>query len=90
MVGSCSLRPEFSAWEADLGQPGADRRLPCDEGRASCRATLLPVPVGEHHALLRNAIDVGRLVAHHAQVIGADVVPADVITPDHEDVGLLA
>src|SRR5262245_46427920 len=32
---------------------------------------------------------VGRPVAHYAEVVGADVVPADVVTPDDEDVGLL-
>src|SRR5262249_48376292 len=32
----------------------------------------------------------GRLVTHRAHVVGADVVPADVITPDDEDVRLLA
>jgi len=40
-------------------------------------------------ALPRKAVDVGRLVAHHAEAVRADVVDADVIAPDDEDVGLL-
>jgi len=34
-------------------------------------------------------VDVGGLVAHHAARIRADVGLPDVITPYHEDVGLL-
>ena len=33
-------------------------------------------------------VDVGRPVAHDAVVVGADVVDADVVAPDDEDVGL--
>jgi hypothetical protein len=40
-------------------------------------------------ALLGEAVDVRRLVAHHAHVVGADVELADVVSPDYEDVGLL-
>ena len=74
------------ARQADLGQAGADRRLPRDEGGATGGAGLLPVPVSKHGALFGNAIDIGRLVAHHAHVIGADIELADVVAPDHEDV----
>ncbi len=49
-------------------------------------ATLLRVGVGEHRSLLSQAVDVRRLVAHHTVVVGADVMHADVITPDDEDV----
>ena len=38
---------------------------------------------------LADAVNVRRLVAHHAHVVGADVELADVITPDDEDVGFL-
>ena len=51
------------------------------------RAALLRVRVGKQRAFLRNAINVGRLVAHDAQAVGADVVAPDVIAPDDEDVG---
>ena len=36
---------------------------------------------------LRDTVDVRRLVAHHAHVVGADVEAADVVAPDDEDVG---
>ena len=76
------------AGQADLGQPGADRRLAGDEGGAPGGAALLAVPVGEERALLGDPVDVGRAVAHHAVVVGADVELADVVAPDHQDVGL--
>ena len=61
-----------------------------DERRASGRAGLLAIPVREHCAFLREPVNVGRLVAHHATVIATRVVPPDVVTPENEDVGLLA
>ena len=76
------------AGQADLGQPGADRRLAGDEGGAAGGAALLAVPVGEERALLGDAVDVGRAVAHHAVVVGADVELADVVAPDDQDVRL--
>ena len=83
------LQPLGRARQADLGEAGANRRLPGDERRAAGGAALLAVPVGEQRAFLGDAVDVGRLVAHHAQVVGADVELADVIAPDDEDVGFL-
>ena len=47
--------------------------MPGDERGATRRATLLGVVVGEHHAFFRDAVDTGRLVAHQAMRIGADV-----------------
>ncbi len=84
------LREPFRrAGQADLGEAGADGRLPGDECRAAGGAALLAVPVGEQRALLGDAVDVRRLVAHLAHVVGADVELADVVAPDDEDVGLL-
>ena len=77
------------ARQADLGEAGADRRLAGDEGGAAGGAALLAVPVGEQRALLGDAVDVGRAVAHHAAVVGADIELADVIAPDDEDVRLV-
>ncbi len=74
------------ARQADLGQSGAHRRLPGDESCAAGGAALLAVTVGEDRALLRDAVDVRRLVAHHAHVVSADVEAVDVIAPDDEDV----
>jgi hypothetical protein len=82
------LDPEVGARQPDLGETGPDRRLAREERRATGRAALLPVPVREERALLRDAIDVGRLVSHDAQVVRAHVVPADVVAPDHDDVRL--
>jgi hypothetical protein len=55
---------------------------------AAGRATLLAVPVSKISAFPGDAVDVGRLVAHYALVVGTDIEAADVVTPDDEDVGL--
>jgi hypothetical protein len=44
--------------------------------------------VGEECAFPGDAVDVRRPVAHHPQVVGADVELADVVSPDDEDVRL--
>ena len=77
------------AWQADLGEAGADRRLAGDEGGAAGGAALLAIPVGEQRTFLGDAVDVRRFVTHHAHVVGADVELADVIAPDDEYVRLL-
>src|SRR5262249_29639501 len=61
-----------------------------DERRASGRAALLAVPVGEAGALAGDAVDVRRLVPHDAAVVATRVEPANVVAPDDEDVRLLA
>ena len=83
------LQAFLGARQADLEQAGAEARLAGDERPAAGGAALLAVPVGEQRAFLGDAVDVGRLVAHHALVVGADVPVADVVAPDDEDVGLL-
>ena len=65
-LGSSGLQADVGARQADLGQPGADRRLAGDERGAAGRAALLAVPVGEPRALLGDAVDVGRAIAHDA------------------------
>ena len=57
-----------------------------DEGRASGRAALLAVIVGEGHALVADAVDVGRAVAHLAAAVVADVPPADVVAPKDQNI----
>ena len=81
---------KLRAGQTDFGEAGADRRLAGDEGGASGGATLLAVPVGEDRALLADAVDIGRAVAHNSHVVGADVVPADIVAHDEQDVGLAA
>ena len=51
---------------------------------------LLAVGVGEQHAFLGEPVDVGRLIAHQAVRIAAQVRLTDIIAPDDEDVGFLA
>ena len=77
------------ARQPHLGQPRADRRLPGDEGGASRGAALLAVPVGEHRPFPSHAVDVGRAVPHDAVIVGTDVVPADVVAPENQNIGLL-
>ena len=77
---------EVGGRQPDLGEAGAQRRLAGDEGRPPRRAALLGIVVGEHHAFLGDAVDVGRAVAHEAQRIGADVGEADIVAEDDEDV----
>jgi hypothetical protein len=79
------LRPR----QANFQQPGAQRALAGDERGAPRGAGLLAVIVGEDRAFVGDAVDVGRAVAHHAAVVGADVPVADVVAHDDEDVRLL-
>ena len=88
-MGSSFWSPSVEPWQANLEETGANRALPGDEGRASCRAALLRVVVGEDRAFVGDPVDVGRLVAHHPQVVSADVEVTYVVTKDHKDVGLL-
>ena len=81
-------QPLRRARQADFQQAGADRRLAGDEGGAPRRARLLAVVVGEDRAFAGDAVDVGRAVAHHAAIVGADVPQPDVVAHDDQDVGL--
>ena len=81
-------QPFLGAGQADLEQAGAEAGLAGDERGTPGRAGLLGVVVGEDRTFLGDAVDVGRAVAHHAAVVGADVPVADVVTEDDEDVGL--
>ena len=88
--GRILLRQAFlCCGKSDFQEPGPQRTLPGDKGGASGGAGLLPIIVGEDCALIGDAIDVGRAVAHHAAIVGADVPVADVIAHDDEDIGLL-
>ena len=44
--------------------------------------------LGAYGAFPGNAVDVSRLVTHYAPIVGADVIPADFIAPDDEDIWL--
>src|SRR5829696_10487082 len=60
-----------------------------DERGPAGGAGLLAVVVGEDRALVGDAVEVGRAIAHLAAVVGADVPVADIIAHDDDDVGLL-
>ena len=81
------LKTLRGARHPDLAEARANGALAGDEGRASRRAALIGIHVGEHHAFLGEAVDIGRLVAHQPEVVGADVGFADVVAPDDDDVG---
>jgi alpha-1,2-mannosyltransferase len=55
----------------------------------TAKRTLLAIGVGEHHAFLGEAIDVGCPVAHNTVTVTTKVVYTDVIAPDDQDVRLL-
>jgi hypothetical protein len=84
--GVLGPQPKIRAGESDLRESGADRRLSGDECGSASRAALLPIPIGEQRAFLRDAIDVWRAIAHDPVVVGAHVEPADVVAPDDQDV----
>ena len=73
MVTIFSFMPTRRGRDADLRQAGAIDALPGDEGRAAGGAGLLAVGVGEQHAFLGDAVDVGRLVAHQPVRVAAQV-----------------
>jgi hypothetical protein len=75
------------------GIPTFDSPVPVDalardEGGAARGTRLLTIRVGEKHALLGQAVDVGRAIAHEAMGVAAEVGLPDVIAPDDEDVRL--
>src|SRR5260370_20046239 len=83
------LQTFLRAGQAHFEHAGAKARLACDEARAPGGAALLAVPVREQRAFFGDAVNVRRLVAHHALVVGADVPVTDVIPPEDQDVGFL-
>ena len=74
------------ARHADGQQTCPERMLAKNEGGSPCGAGLLRVGVGEERPFLGEAVDIGRLIAHDAVVVGADVVNADIVSVDEEDV----
>ena len=84
-VRSAVLRPRHTYRQ----ETGPERMLAEDERSATGRAALLRVGVRKQRALTGDTIDIRRLIAHHTVVVGADVVYADVVTPNHEDIGFV-
>ena len=84
--GVFRLQADVGSGHPYLGQTGAERVLAGYKGGTSGGATLLAVVVGESGALVGHAVDVGRAVTHLTAIVVADVPPADVITPENQDV----
>jgi hypothetical protein len=81
---------KISTGYADLGEAGANRRLPRDKGRATRGATLLAVVIGKLRALIRNAVDVRGPVPHHAHVVGRQIPKTDIVAPNHQYIRLIS
>ena len=79
---------DVDAGHADLAHSGAVDALPADERRAARGAALLTVGIGEPHALVGDAVDVRRAIAHQAVAVATQVGDADVVAPDDQDVRL--
>ena len=84
-------------WDAVIGaghtngqETGAEGVLAVNKRGTTSGAALLSVSIGKQSALFGKTVDVGRLVAHNAVVVGTDVMDADIVTPNHEDVGLIS
>src|SRR5215211_7740647 len=75
--------------QSHFQEAGAQRTLPGDECGAAGGARLLAVVIGEDRAFGGDAVDVGRAVAHHAAVVGADVPVADIVAHNDENVRFL-
>ena len=60
-----------------------------EEGVAPGGAALLGIIRHEHRTLISDAIDVRRFPDHQTPMIDARLHPADVVTHDEENVGLL-
>src|SRR4030095_4145552 len=83
------LQSEIRARESHFREPRADRRLTSDKRSSACRAALLSIPVSEKHAFFGDAVDVRSAVSHDAVVVRADIEPADIVSPDDQNVRFL-
>src|SRR5579871_2498916 len=73
---------------ADLGQTGANRVLTGDERGAAGRATLLTIIVSKGCSFMPDAVDIRRPITHLAAIVVADIPPANIVTPQYEDIRL--
>ena len=79
----------FRTRQPNFQKAGPHWALSGDKRSAAGRAGLLTVIVREDRTLVGETVDVGRAIAHHSAIVGADVPVADVIGHDDEDVGFL-
>ena len=73
---------DVRAGYTDLAHTGAVDALPADECRAARRTALLAIGVGETHALVGDAVDVRRAIAHQAVAVTTEIADPDVVAPD--------
>src|SRR6185295_161863 len=83
------LKTKFCSRQADLCQAGPNWRLPGNECGSTGGTALLGIPVGEHCTFPGDTVNVGGLVPHDPVVVGADVEPANIISPDDQYVWFL-
>src|SRR5262249_16714892 len=83
------LQSQCRGRQTNFGHATAQTRLAGNEGSPPSRATLLGVIVSEQHSFICDAVNIGRVVAHQASRVGADVGLANVVAPDNDYVGLL-
>src|SRR5215467_15433261 len=88
MVGSSGLMPSGAPGSPTLVSPVRIGDWPVMKA-ARPAVQLLAVPICKQRAFFGDAIDVGRAVPHDAMVVGADIEPSDVVSPDDEYVRLL-
>src|SRR5690349_9842496 len=80
------LKTSVGSGHSDLGQPRADWILAGKKRRASGSAALLAVIVGERYPFIADTVDVRGAVPHLPPAIVADVPPADIISPQDENI----
>jgi hypothetical protein len=86
MVGSSFFMPSGAPGRPTLVRPVRIGDWPVMKAARPAVQLCWPYQSVNSAPSLGDAVDVGRLVAHHAVVVGADVELADVVAPDDEDV----
>ena len=88
--GDIGFLPAFlGTGQAHLGHTGPNGNVSAEECRPAGRARLLGIVICKANPFTRDPINIRGLEAHHTPIVVADVPGADIITPDHEDIGLL-
>lgn len=79
----------FSAGQTAPGHSGADLHIADNKGSAAGGVALLAEIVGKGDALIGDAVYVGCLITAYTAIGMTDITGANIITPDHRDVGHL-
>jgi hypothetical protein len=89
IVGASSGMPTVAPAWPTVVNPVRIGSSPVMKFGAPGGAAGLGIVVGETHALAGESVEVRRHRVHEALVIGPDILPADVVAHDHDNVGLL-